>query len=246
MTPGRRNFAIAARGIRGMLRGVVLGVLLAFSQNQAALAQTKNVREAIDVIVMFCVAGGKTYEFSGTVKGDGLDLKKQGGTISQSERQGLVDGINDKMNNLTAAQASEARKCMQPYISDILKMMSGTSTPPSNSLPSKSSWNHNASLMSIVTEGDRIRIYYVQPRQAMINEGVRSGTLLFEGHLAAANAVVGTAHVFDRGCSSGIPYPVSGNIVSDARKIILTGQAPNQLDRCRPVAFRPDTLVFDR
>jgi hypothetical protein len=100
--------------------------------------------------------------------------------------------------------------------------------------------------MSIVTGGDKIKIYYVQPRQAMIDEGVRSGTLLFEGQLAAANAVVGTAYVFDRGCSSGIPYPVSGDIVSDAHKIILTGQAPNQLNGCRPVAFRPDTLVFDR
>jgi hypothetical protein len=114
-----------------MCRALVLVccLLLILTPSQHAFAQTKNVREAIDVIVMFCVAGGKTYEFSGTVKGDGLDLKTQAATISQSARQGLVDGINDKMNNLTAAQASEARKCMQPYIDPILKMMSGTSTP---------------------------------------------------------------------------------------------------------------------
>jgi hypothetical protein len=124
---------------QSMFRRVLLGLLVASSQNHEALAQSKNVQDAIGVIVMFCVAGGEKFEVSGAQTGDGaLSLKKEGEadadniTISKSEARGLVDGIRVQMNNVTANQASEARKCMQPYIDRILDTLLGsTQTPPS-------------------------------------------------------------------------------------------------------------------
>jgi hypothetical protein len=137
-------------GFQRMFRRVLLGLLLASSQNHGALAQSKNVQDAIGVIVMFCVAGGEKFEVSGAQTGDGaLSLKKEGGadadiTISKSEARGLVDGIRLQMNNVTANQASEARKCMQPYIDRILNTLLGsTQTPPS--APTKPNPDQNGS-----------------------------------------------------------------------------------------------------
>lgn len=104
-----------------MSRVILLGLLLAFGANEA-FAQSKNVQNAIDVIVMFCVAGG-TSEVSVTGTDGGLELKKEGGagiTISKSEAKGLVAGIEHEMTKNSAGQASEARKCMQPYIDRII------------------------------------------------------------------------------------------------------------------------------
>jgi hypothetical protein len=232
-----------------MFRGVVLGVLLAFSQNQEALAQTKNVQDAINVIVTFCMAGGEKLEVSGAVSGNGgLELKKEGGassaniTFSKSEAKGLVDGIRREMSNITANQASEARKCMQPYIDRIVDLI----LPP-NSLPllSGSRWTHNDSIMRMTSESDKLTIFYDQPRRGMIDEGVRPGTILFEGH-RNGNRLSGTSYVFDRNCSSPIPYSDDG-VMSSEREIVLSGRrVPTHLVDCRPVAYRIDPSIFYR
>jgi hypothetical protein len=120
------------RGSRNILRGIVVGMLLSFSQIQEVFAQSKNVQDAIDVIATFCVAGGMTSEVSVTGKDGGVELKREGGagiTISKSEARGLVDGIRREMSNISANQASEARKCMQPYIDRILDSLLGRALP---------------------------------------------------------------------------------------------------------------------
>jgi hypothetical protein len=93
----------------------------------AAQPQAGNVKEAVNVIVVFCVAGGDRYSIDASGQADGgIALRKFGATaggeikISKSEARGLVDGLNASLNNLSAQQASEARKCMQPYIDRIL------------------------------------------------------------------------------------------------------------------------------
>ena len=232
-----------------MFRRVALGLLLVFSQNQGALAQAKNVQDAIDVIVMLCVAGGEKIEVSGAGSGDGgLELKKESGassanmTFTKSEAKGLVDGIRREMSNVTANQASEARKCMQPYIDRIVDLILPSG---SLSLLSGSHWNHNDSIMRIASQGDKITIFYDQPRQGMIDEGVRSGTVLFEGH-RNGNRLSGTSYVFDRHCSNAIPYSDDG-VMSSEREIVLSGRkVPTQLLDCRPVAYRIDPSIFYR
>src|SRR6266581_2575899 len=121
--------------------------------------------------------------------------------------------------------------------------------PPSPPLPtvlfpSRSVWTHNGSVMSVTMANNKIRILYEEPRAGMVAEGVRRGTLLFEGE-AFGERLLGTAFVFDRRCSGGIPYQVSGDALQGRQRIVITGQAPSQLDSCQPVQYRPDTLVFD-
>jgi hypothetical protein len=234
-----------------MYRACILGLLLIFGQNQGALAQA-NVQDAIKVIVMFCVAGGEKFEVSRTGSGSGgLELKKEGGASgagitlsSNSEAMGLVDGINSAMSNVTASQASEARKCMQPYIDRIVDIYLTKIPSGSPYLPSKSNWDHNDSIMSIKSIGNRITIYYDQPRQGMMDEGVRRGTLLFDGQ-RTGNRLSGTSYVFDRHCNP-IPYPDDG-VVSSEREIVLSGRrVPTQLADCQPVAYRVDPSIFYR
>lgn len=109
---------------------IVVSVIVAFPA--FAAEQSKDVKEAIDVIVLFCVAGGEKFEVSGDAKVEGgLALKKFGVTgsadisISKSEARGLVEGLRESMNKVSAEQASEARKCMQPYIDRVLDILIG-------------------------------------------------------------------------------------------------------------------------
>jgi hypothetical protein len=125
------------------MKQTVLWMLLFIATNvQGTPTQTENVKEAVDVIVLFCVAGGDKYEISGNAKIEGgLALKRPGVTagaeidISKSEARGLVEGLRDSMNNVTADQASEARKCMQPYIDRILDIILGKAAAAKPDVP---------------------------------------------------------------------------------------------------------------
>jgi hypothetical protein len=235
-----------------MLRVLAFVLLLTFARHESVLAQPNNVQQAINVIVTFCVAGGERFEISsiGTGAG-GLELKKQGAgngagitLSSNSQAKGLVDGINNAMTTVSASQASEARKCMQPYIDRILDVYLAKSTSDSLSLPSTSTWDHNNSVVSVRVAGDRITISYEQPRQGMIDEGVRRGTTLFDGH-RSGNRLSGTSYVFDRNCPP-IPYPDDG-VLSSEREIVLSGRrVPTQLANCQAAAYRVDPSIFSR
>lgn len=108
-------------------------ILAFFALPLTSHGQPQNIKDAIDVIVLFCVAGGERIEVSGdaNLKGE-IAIKKfgakaEGGiTISKSEARGLVNGLNQELSKITAEQASEARKCMQPYIDKILNLIIGS------------------------------------------------------------------------------------------------------------------------
>ena len=108
--------------VRQCLRGLALVLLLLGIGGRQVGAQTRNVQEVIDIIVMFCVAGGSKSEVS----------VNENINISRSDARGLVDGLRSAMSSTAAAQASEARKCMQPYIDRVLNMLG---TPPTSSGP---------------------------------------------------------------------------------------------------------------
>jgi hypothetical protein len=115
-----------------MFRLLIFGLLLACASGRSTAAQTENVKDAINIIVMFCVAGGEKLEVSSRGRTDGGLTLRSGGadvSISKSEAKGLVEGIRQEMSNVSAGQASEARKCMQPYIDRILNVLLGTSHP---------------------------------------------------------------------------------------------------------------------
>ncbi|MFZ5735022.1 MAG: caspase family protein [Pseudomonadota bacterium] len=111
--------------------------------------------------------------------------------------------------------------------------------------PTQTLWDHNNSIMLVKLSSTGIEIYYQNPRQGMIDEGVRSGTLLFSGQ-RNGDRVSGTAYVFDRRCGK-LPYPDEGEIIGD-RRIILNGRrVPTQLTSdCRVTGFRTDASVFSK
>jgi hypothetical protein len=100
--------------------------------SHATAEPDQKVKDAIDFIVLMCVAGGTKYEFQskGNIEG-GFALKKLGVgasgeiQISRSEARGLVDGLQNAMTQIASEQASAARDCMRPWIERILREILG-------------------------------------------------------------------------------------------------------------------------
>jgi len=105
-------------------------------------------------------------------------------------------------------------------------------------------WDHNGSRVRLIASGTSRRFYYEWPRRGMVEEGVRTGTLLFDGN-RSGTSYTGTAYVFSKRCGAK-PYRVSGTASPDDRHVTLYGEAPTGLDRrCRATRYRNDVLVFD-
>lgn len=92
----------------------------------------ENVKQAIDVIVLFCVAGGEAFQLESRADIEGgLALRRFGVTgsgdirLSKSDARGLVEGLTNEMDAVAGRQASEARACMKPYIDKILPLIMG-------------------------------------------------------------------------------------------------------------------------
>lgn len=94
--------------------------------------------------------------------------------------------------------------------------------------------DHNGSAMKIERDGARIRISYETPRPGLIEAGVRSGMVVFEGTLSG-DALAGKAFAFKRGCSPAA-YDVAGRIEGD--RIALAGPGPKR-QGCAVVALDP-------
>jgi len=109
----------------------------------------------------------------------------------------------------------------------------------------RDNYDHNGSLMEIeVCDGGSIVIAYDRPRAGMRRQGVRSGTLLFEGRSNDGIHVSGTARVFKRGCGPAT-YRVSGRWSNDGNRLVMRGRAPVRRGGCAIRRYRNDRLVFD-
>lgn len=105
-----------------------------------------------------------------------------------------------------------------------------------------SNWDHNGSLVSLISEGAKQKFIYETPRIGLTDAGVAPGTLLFEGQRKGQN-ITGTAYQFYRSCKAH-SYAVSGTVSDDRKQIILKGKVP-QLDvNCHITGSRDDTLIF--
>lgn len=101
---------------------------------------------------------------------------------------------------------------------------------------------HNGSLMDYeVCDGGRITISYARPRPGMVRQGVRQGTLLFDGYSGASGVINGTARLFSARCGV-VTYAVSGR--EDGNVIQLNGTAPIRGAGCAVTRYRQDNLVF--
>ncbi len=116
----------------------------------------------------------------------------------------------------------------------------GTATDTGGNGPTY--WNHNGSTMKLVADGARRRFYYEDPRPAIRDSGVASGTLLFDGS-RLGTTYSGTARIFSSRCGT-VRYTVSGPIGEDERSVTLFGQAPQLGASCEVTGYRADTLLF--
>ena len=74
-------------------------------------------------------------------------------------------------------------------------------------------------------------------------EGVRPGTLLFDGD-RRADAYTGTARIFSRQCGPRT-YQVTGAVSDNDERVTLYGNAPRLNLACQAVGYRQDILVFE-
>ena len=103
-------------------------------------------------------------------------------------------------------------------------------------------WNHNGSLVSLVSDKSKQKFFYDTPRVGLLDAGVKPGTLLFEGQRTGLN-FEGTAYQFYRTCKAR-GFPVTGSASDDRRQIILKGKAPVLDLNCNVTGSRDDTLIF--
>ncbi len=126
--------------------GVVL--LIAFGSPVIGAAQGAVDTEKIaNMMVRLCVGGGHTEVTSGAATGGAevslrsLDVTgnlKGEFNIKKSNAEGLVDGINGALSQVSADQADKVRACLQPVRDRLLDLMlpgsnhsSSGQTPPS-------------------------------------------------------------------------------------------------------------------
>ncbi len=62
-------------------------------------------------------------------------------------------------------------------------------------------YDHNGSLMRLSERGGRVTIAYEEPRPGLVRQGVRHGTVLFEGELDAGLYLEGMSNIFRAGCA---------------------------------------------
>jgi hypothetical protein len=77
----------------------------------------------------------------------------------------------------------------------------------------------------------------------MVDEGVRSGTLLFSGTVHG-NTYEGVAYLFSARCGAR-PYRVSGPVQETGGRVMMTGAATIINASCNAVRTINDVLTFD-
>jgi hypothetical protein len=114
-------------------------------------------------------------------------------------------------------------------------------------LGSGSLWFSSDQLFRLSREGNQLQILYAVPRQGMLDEGVRTGTMLFSGTIDADGTIKGLAHRFSARCKAAVPYHVSGSIDASHRTIRLWGTANFLDERCNTVpGEKADFLEFKK
>jgi hypothetical protein len=109
--------------------------------------------------------------------------------------------------------------------------------------PEPTVWDHNGSVMYLVTNGSSREFQYQKPRPGMLDVGARPGSVLFRGEVKNGQ-YVGTAYIFNAHCGP-IPFNVKGSTLNDER-ILLTGQAPRVGRNCHPYGSYTSNLEFRR
>ena len=107
-------------------------------------------------------------------------------------------------------------------------------------------WSHNGSEMRMRVEGDKRIMVYEAPRQGMIQQGVKPGTVLFEITRKGRGVYpyAGSAYAFSARCGQR-SFEVQGELRTDGNEIFLVGKVPTLgAGSCRPTGLREEELLF--
>jgi hypothetical protein len=125
----------------------------------------------------------------------------------------------------------------------LIILISLSTAAKSQTEPTKTSlWYHNGSIVYLIARGALREFHYKDPRPGMVNAGAQPGSVLFQGE-SANGRYFGTAFIFNHRCGPR-PYQVSGPILDNYSKVVLTGQAPHLGSDCRVEKYSTETLVF--
>jgi hypothetical protein len=113
----------------------------------------------------------------------------------------------------------------------------GTPAPPEPSL-----WDHNGSVVSLIAQGSAREFHYKEPRPGILETRARPGSLLFRGKVMNGQ-YTGAAFMFDRRCGQ-VSYAVSGPILDNDQRVVLTGEAPLFRAKCRVQGYFTEVLEF--
>jgi len=105
-------------------------------------------------------------------------------------------------------------------------------------------WDHNGSIMSLIEDGSAREFYYQKPRLGMLEAGAHPGALLFRGQVDSEQ-YSGTAYIFNPQCGR-IAFQVTGTVLDNDTRIVLTGQVPQVGRNCRAYASYATNLEFRR
>lgn len=103
-------------------------------------------------------------------------------------------------------------------------------------------WEHNGSIVYLLADGASREFHYQDPRPGLLQAGARRGSLLFRGRSTNGH-YYGTAVIFNSACEQ-FAYQVSGPILDNYERVVLTGQAPHVSADCRVTGYFTDHLEF--
>ena len=114
--------------------------------------------------------------------------------------------------------------------------------------PTAEVWTHNGSTLFMVSDGNRRRLHYIDPRPVIRDNGVKPNCLLIDGEIVGTK-FVGKAHIYRVQCGM-FAYDVTGEYADGAVRLELNGPGPEPLFNCRvtrlDASSRNARLVFER
>jgi hypothetical protein len=94
----------------------------------------------------------------------------------------------------------------------------------------------------LLAKGASREFHYQDPRPGLLEAGAHPGSLLFRGQSMDGH-YYGTAVIFSRQCGQ-FAYEVSGPILDDYKRVVLTGEAPRVSSDCHIAGYFTDHLEF--
>jgi hypothetical protein len=132
MARGQREMAEAQQSRRARL--FICAVLLAGPFISSDEPKAATIEELTTLIMNGCMAAG-SQSLEVSKSGDAVEVQGPNGSfLLQQRATGIIGGLSDKITSLQAQQASEARRCTEKYLGEILDYILHSGSGTSNYL----------------------------------------------------------------------------------------------------------------